>query len=130
VNTSKLPVLIWLEPHLTGLDTVRRLPYNRGGRMGFKEVRTLLVDALRSDQFEFEDREDIDGKNLLAAEKVNAEFVIQLLLRCDGREYECRKHHTLPRVLVHVFTPLLGGERWYVKAYFVSSRAVFISVHR
>jgi hypothetical protein len=98
--------------------------------MGFKDVRALLVDALRSDQFGFEDREDIDEKNLLAAEKVTVEFVIRLLLRCDGHEYECRKHHTLPRVLVHVFTPLLGGERWYVKAYFLSSRAIFISIHR
>jgi hypothetical protein len=98
--------------------------------MGFKEVRTLLIDALRSDQFDFEEREDIDEKNLLAAQKVTAAFVIRLLLRCNGHEYECRKHHTLPHVLVHVFTPLFGQKRWYVKAYFVSSRAIFISVHR
>lgn len=98
--------------------------------MGFKDVRTLLIDALQSNDYEFEERTDQDEKNLLAAGKVTREFVIRLLLRCSGGDYECRKHHFLPRVLCHVFTPVLDGQRWYVKAYFLSARAIFISVHR
>ncbi|HEY0019455.1 MAG TPA: hypothetical protein VGC13_24350 [Longimicrobium sp.] len=98
--------------------------------MGFKDVRALLVDALQTDQFGFEDRDDIDQKNLLAANEVDTSFVIRLLLRCTGRDYACRKHHFLPHVLCHVFTPVIEGESWYVKAYFLSARAVFISVHR
>jgi hypothetical protein len=106
------------------------LPYNPEDGMGFKDVRMLLIEALESGQFEVEERNDIDEKNLLAAEKISPEFVIRLLLRCTGREYESRKHHSRPHVLCHVFTPVLDDERWYVKAFFVSARAIFISVHR
>jgi hypothetical protein len=98
--------------------------------MGFKDVRTLLVDALQSGEYGFEDRDDIDEKNLLAVNKVSPDFVVRLLLRCTGLQYDCRKHHFYPHVLCHVFTPVLDGERWYVKAYFLSSHAMFISVHR
>jgi hypothetical protein len=98
--------------------------------MGFKEVRTLLIDALQSGQYQHEWRSDSPTKNLLAIELVTPGFVVQLLLRCGGNDYECSKHHTREHTLCHVFTPVLDGERWYVKAYFVSARAVFISVHR
>lgn len=98
--------------------------------MGFKDVRALLIDALQSRQYGYEDREDLEEKNLLAAKRVPPGFVIRLLLRCSGLEYECQKHHLHPHILCHVFKPVLDGERWYVKAYFVSARAIFISVHR
>lgn len=98
--------------------------------MGFKEVRTLLIDALESRQYEYEDRDDLDEKNLLAVRKVKPEFVITLLRRCTGLQYESRRHHMHPGIQCHVFTPELEGERWYVKAYFLSARAIFISVHR
>jgi hypothetical protein len=98
--------------------------------MGFKEARMLLIEALQSRQYGYEDREDLEEKNLLAAKQVTPGFVIQLLWRCSGLEYESRKHHLYPHLLCHVFKPVFDGERWYVKAFFVSTRAIFISVHR
>lgn len=98
--------------------------------MGFKDVRMLLIDALRSRQYEYEERDDLEEKNLHATERVTPSFVIHLLWRCSGLEYESRKHHLYPHLLCHVFKPVVDGERWYVKAYFVSTRAIFISVHR
>lgn len=98
--------------------------------MGFKDVRALLVDALQTNQFATEMRPDIDRKNLLAVKEVTPVFVARLLLRCRGGDYETQRHHLYPDVPCHVFTPVLDGEGWYVKAYFVSARAVFISVHR
>jgi hypothetical protein len=98
--------------------------------MGFKDVRTLLIDALMAREYGFDDREDLAEKNLLATKQVTPGFVIRLLLRCGGLDYECRRHHVHPHLLIHVFKPVLDGERWYVKAYFLSSQAIFISVHR
>ena len=98
--------------------------------MGFKDVRALLVDALQTDQYTTEWRHDVAHKNLLATEKVTPAFVARLLLRCRGDDYETRRHHLYPDVPCHVFTPVLDGEGWYVKAFFASARAVFISVHR
>jgi hypothetical protein len=97
--------------------------------MGFKDVRTLLVDALQSGRFQHEHRADV-SRNLLAVGEVSPEFVAQLLLRCTGRDYSCTPHHFDERVACHVFKPAHEGHRWYVKAYFLSADAMFISVHR
>lgn len=96
--------------------------------MGFKEARALLIEALRSDLYDHEQRSDGDGKNLLASGAVDPAFVIRLLLRCAGWEYSTSKHH-FRDVDCHIFTPMMGGERWYVKAYLQPVGAVFISVH-
>jgi hypothetical protein len=96
--------------------------------MGFKEHRALLVEALRSERFRHERRLDSEQKNLLESGAVEPEFVVRLLLRCAGWEYSTSRHHFWD-VDCHVFTPALGGERWYVKAYFDAAQAVFISMH-
>jgi hypothetical protein len=97
--------------------------------MGFKEVRARLIEALQSDEYGYDERPDGRWKNLLATDEVTAEFVVRLLLRCQGWEYSTSKHH-FRDVECHIFTPAMGGERWYVKAYFEPGRAMFISVHR
>src|ERR1043165_2320306 len=97
--------------------------------MGFKEVRAQLIQALRSGDSIHEERSDIDEKNLLSGGAVDAAYVIRLLLRCAGWEYSTSRHHFLD-VDCHVFTPVMAGDRWYVKAYLEPGRAVFISVHR
>lgn len=97
--------------------------------MGFKEVRARVIEALLSGQFRHEDRENQREKNLLHAQEVTRGFVVDLLLRCSGDQYESSRHHLIP-VTCHVFTPERGGERWYVKVYFRPDEAVFISVHR
>lgn len=96
--------------------------------MGFKEIRALLIGALQSDHVISEPRPDAAEKNLLSTQEVTNEFVIHLLHRCAGWEYSTSKHHTQD-VDCHVFTPSLGGQRWYIKAYLQSEWAVFISVH-
>ena len=97
--------------------------------MGFKDVRCLLIDALESGRYQHEYRDDMESRNLLAVGDVTPEFVIQLLQRCQGRDYKATPYHYDPRILCHQFTPTLDGQRWYIKAYFLWSDAVFISVH-
>jgi hypothetical protein len=96
--------------------------------MGFKEIRVLLVEALQSDHFISEPRHEIAEKNLLSTGEVTNEFVIRLLRRCAGWEYSTSPHHT-EDVDCHIFTPTIGGQRWYIKAYLQNEWAVFISVH-
>lgn len=96
--------------------------------MGFKEIRALLVEALRSERFDTEDRSD-ERKNLLASGVVDEDLVARMLLRCKGWEYSTSRHHS-EDVDCHIFTPILGGERWYIKAYLRDEQAVFISVHQ
>jgi hypothetical protein len=97
--------------------------------MGFKEARALLIEALRSKQYKNEDRADAEEKNLLAAGAVTEDLVVRLLLRCAGWEYSTSKHH-FRDVECHVFTPSVGGERWYIKAYWKDGVAMLVSVHR
>jgi hypothetical protein len=97
--------------------------------MGLKDVRGLLIDALESGRVQHEYRADMESKNLLAVGEVTPEFVIQLLKRCSGRQYRATPYHYDPSIVCHQFTPTLNGEPWYVKSYFLSSDAVFISVH-
>lgn len=98
--------------------------------MGFKEARRRLIEALQSGNIDFEKRPDFREKNLLFTGEVDAAFVIRLLRRCAGWEYSTSKHHFLKDTWCHIFTPQLRGQRWYVKAYFLTATAVFISVHR
>ena len=97
--------------------------------MGFKEVRARVIEALETDQIEHDQRAGIDEKNLLRTEEVTAAFVVKLLHRCSGYQYETSRHHFNPDAVCHVFTPELRGERWYVKVYLLGASAVFISVH-
>jgi hypothetical protein len=75
-------------------------------------------------------RADMESKNLLAIGEVTPEFVVRLLNRCTGRQYRASPYHFDRSVVCHEFTPQLNGARWYLKAYFLSADAVFISVHQ
>lgn len=97
--------------------------------MGFTAVRALLIAALESGRFQHEFRADMERKNLLAIGDVTPDLVIRMLYRCTGARYRCTPYHFDRSVACHEFTPELGGVRWYVKAYFLSANAVFISVH-
>ncbi|MBW3573084.1 MAG: hypothetical protein KY467_18465 [Gemmatimonadetes bacterium] len=92
--------------------------------MGFKDVRARVIDALESGRVQHERR------NLLYTNEVTRAFVVRLLRRCSGDQYEASKHYDNPQLVCHVFTPEVRGERWYVKVYFLVNDAVFISVHR
>ena len=100
--------------------------------MGFKAARAALVAALREGSFNHEARGSISEKNLLAVGDVEPEAVAGLVLRTRAIDYDESRHHWDESVTVHTFTPTVGGERWYIKAYFVEEDgpATFISVHR
>lgn len=101
--------------------------------MSLKEARTRLISALRQGRFEHEPREVLAEKNLLAIGEVGPEEVITMLQRTRGDQYKEAQHHWDAEVTVRVFTPEVGGVRWYIKAYFLEGPqelATFISVHR
>jgi hypothetical protein len=97
--------------------------------MGFRDVRSLLIDALESGRYQHEYRADMESKNLLAVGEITPEFVVRLLYRCPGKRYSSSPYHFDRSILCHEFKPEFEGEPWYVKAYFLSADAVFISVH-
>lgn len=99
--------------------------------MGFKEIRALLIDTLESDNYDHERRPDIREKNLLYTGDVDLESVIRLLRRCAGWEYSTSQHHFQQEIWCHTFTPQMGAQRWYIKAYFrPDGVAMLISVHQ
>lgn len=101
--------------------------------MSLAAARRALLAALEAGRYEYEARDTLAEKNLLAIGNVDAAFVALLVRRTRGNQYEAVPHHWDSTVRVHVFKPQFGGERWYVKAYFLppdETRAVFIGVHR
>jgi hypothetical protein len=101
--------------------------------MGFTETRRATIEALRDGRFEHEERDQAEGKNLLATGEVSVDDVIGLLERCKGTQHESRPHHLDPEQQIDVFRPKLGTVRWYIKTYLADWDgivAVIISVHR
>lgn|SRR5690606_15135959 len=98
--------------------------------MGFRDAQRRLIAALEEGRYGFEARDALEEKNLLAIGEVSAEFVILLLGRCKGTQYRESPHDFDREIVVHTFLPETAGGRWYIKAYFLSDDAVFISVHR
>lgn len=100
---------------------------------GLRAARTRVIAALQDGRIQFEAGEVRLGRNLLQTGDVSPDFVIRLLTRCKGDQYEESPHHYEPNTPCHVFKPLSAGVRWYVKCYFLARTpaedAVFISVH-
>ena len=98
--------------------------------MGFVAARSLLIDALASGMYQHEQRRDIERKNLLAVGDVSPDFVVGLLKACRGTQYKASPHHFVTGITCHEFKPVVARRQWYVKAYFLSADAGFISVHQ
>lgn len=101
--------------------------------MGFKEVRSKVIQALVDGRFSHEERSLAEGKNLLATGDVAPADVVALLKRCRGDQHTESPHHVLPTKTVHIFKPNSASGRWYIKCYVVEMdgvEAVFISVHQ
>jgi len=105
-------------------------------KLGFKRARAKTIAALRGGpQFIlFEEREGMEGKNLLASGGVTPDEVIGLLRICRGAHDQYREtpHHRVAKLPVHEFVS--NGVRWYIKVYFLDGTAelepaIFISVH-
>jgi hypothetical protein len=98
--------------------------------VGFREVRAAAIEALKDGRVHHEARNDANVKNLLLTGVVSPEDVIGLLKACRGDQYKPDPHHQLTDVDVHVFKPMVGKVRWYVKLYFLEPDVWFISVHK
>jgi hypothetical protein len=105
--------------------------------MTFREARRRITEALQAGNFQHEYREVVEGKNLLDTGEVTPAEVVDLLRRCRGDQHERRSHHFDESILVHIFQPIRGDERWYIKVYIIegteeaeADAAVFVSVHK
>ena len=98
--------------------------------MGFKDARSDLINCLKAENYQHEDRSDIESKNLLSTGEINAEEVIELAKACNGKNYETSKHHFLPNQEVHILIPTVAKQKWYIKFYFVEPDVWFLSVHK
>ena len=95
--------------------------------MKFSEVKSRLLGSLVNGDYEiYTEHPDIDEKNLLYAEVVDAGFVHDIIKICRGHDYHpelgCSEADDN---CMHVFK----RKGWYIK-YFLSNKKVFIvSVH-
>jgi len=101
--------------------------------MGLAEVKQALIRALTDGDYQHEARDALSEKNLLAIGEVSEKEVMQMVRRTTGGQYSTSPHVWDRDTTVHVFTPQIEGQSWYVKAYFLTwpqGPVVFISVHR
>lgn len=96
------------------------------GKMGFKDAKSRVIKALENGDYSHEVRLNIDEKNKLQTGEVSADFVINIIKKCTGIDYETSPHHQDSSIDVHV----LKKNSWYIKFYFVDPATVFISVHQ
>jgi hypothetical protein len=108
-------------------------------KVGFRIARSKTIAALSAGPafILFEDRTARESKNLLDTGEVSPDDVITLLRVCRGSldQYRERPHDRDQSIPVHIFMPVYGGERWYIKVYFLDGTlelepAIFISVHK
>jgi hypothetical protein len=97
--------------------------------MGFRKVKSKVIDCLNSGYVFHEQRGDIDIKNLLSTGAVSVSCVTNIIGRARGSNYSCSPHHFDSSIDVHVIKAKHLGKSWYIKWYFIDPNCVFISVH-
>ena len=97
--------------------------------MGFKEVKSKIIQCLNSGHVLHEERNDIDVKNLLLTGVVTTEEVAKIIGRSNGHQHSSSPHHFDNCVEVHIIKTHYLGKNWYIKWYFTEPDSVFISVH-
>jgi hypothetical protein len=97
--------------------------------MGFTQVKKKVVSCLLNGAYDHEARRDVDVKNLFQCGQLSQDYVIELIKRTSGNDYEQRPHHQVHSVDIHILKPFKDGKKWYIKFYFVEPDVVFISVH-
>ena len=97
--------------------------------MGFRMVKKRLLNCLVNEEILHEARGSIELKNLLLTGQINIVELIDIIAQARGNEYECRPHHSVANVDVHILKTRHARKSWYIKWYFLSPNCVFISVH-
>lgn len=97
--------------------------------MGFNDVKKAVIACLLSGSYDHEIRGNIDVKNLFQCGQLTDDYVIDLIKKTRGNQYEVSKHHNAYSIDVHVLKPHKDGKDWYIKFYFVEPDVMFISVH-
>jgi len=97
--------------------------------MGFKEVKSKVIECLNTGCVLHEERNDINIKNLLSTGVVSVSEVTSIIGRARGDSYSCSPHHFDQSIDVHLIKARVSDLNWYIKWYFVEPDCVFISVH-
>lgn len=98
--------------------------------MGFKDIKRTAIDYLKKGAFDHEARLDINVKNLFSTGVIDTDYVISLINKTSGEEYQSSPHHQDNTIEVHVLRPFKDNAYWYVKFYFIEPDIIFISVHK
>jgi hypothetical protein len=97
--------------------------------MGFREVKSKVIECLDNGDVLHEERDDIDVKNLLSTGAISLSEVMTIIGRARGNTYSSSSHHYDAKIDVHVIKTTHSGQHWYIKWYFTEPDCVFISVH-
>lgn len=97
--------------------------------MGFTEVKKKVIECLKSGNYDYEARKDIDLKNVFLVGLLSKEDLIEIIKVSNGKQYESSPHHLDNSIEVHILKPIKDNKRWYIKFYFLEPNVLFISVH-
>ena len=97
--------------------------------MGFREVKSTVIECLNKGFVLHDVRNDIDVKNLLQTGAISLSDVATIIGRARGNTYSSSSHHYDAEIEVHVIKTTHDGQHWYIKWYFKEPNSVFISVH-
>jgi hypothetical protein len=99
-------------------------------KTGFLVAKKLALQCLQNGNFQHEQRNDINIKNLLATGEVDADSIAKVIGKSKGINHESSHHHHDSGTEVHI----IKRDGWYIKFYFIEiepdNLTVFISVHR
>lgn len=96
-----------------------------GCRMGFKDAKKAVMEALATGNFQHEARHDINVKNMLMTGDVTPAQVSDIIKKSSGNDHNSTPHHRDASIQVHV----IKKSGWYIKFYFIEPTTWFISVH-
>ncbi len=97
--------------------------------MGFNGVKRQVLECLSNGNVLHQERQEIDVKNRLAVGQITLDEVASVIGRAKGSDHSVSPHHQVKDIAVHIVKTWHGGQRWYIKWYFVEPNSVFISVH-
>lgn len=97
--------------------------------MGFRDVKSKVIECLNNGYVLHEQRNGIDVKNLLSTGAVSLLEVANIIGRARGNTYSSSPHHYDAGIDIHVIKTIHSGQHWYIKWYFIDPDCVFISVH-